>query len=201
MWQHAFHTHTHNTTQPHPSLPAQVRHMDDPSVAGAMRSRCSFLCRPGLHVVHVASEMAPIAKVAGFLNFISREGLGLGESAAHGGARRRHAQALGPSCKNCIVWGPKAWAGACTWRTPRATRRVKAAQATRLLSQPPDPCRPRNCPTTGGRAGRRRHVARKGARRLRDAVRGTLSCPLASLVDSTRDAAACFACLMQSAAL
>lgn len=35
----------------------------DEQLAQALRARCSFLRRPGLHVVHIACEMAPIAKV------------------------------------------------------------------------------------------------------------------------------------------
>ena len=46
---------------PHPN-PPQVRH-DEPSLLSALKARCGSIQRPGLHVVHVAAEMAPIAKV------------------------------------------------------------------------------------------------------------------------------------------
>ncbi|GBF88551.1 starch synthase, chloroplastic-like protein [Raphidocelis subcapitata] len=38
---------------------------DDSAVASLLLSRFNFLRRPGLHVVHVASEMVPVAKVGG----------------------------------------------------------------------------------------------------------------------------------------
>lgn len=38
---------------------------DDHAVASLLLSRFNFLQRPGLHVVHIASEMVPIAKVGG----------------------------------------------------------------------------------------------------------------------------------------
>ena len=38
---------------------------DDHAVASLLLSRFNFLRRPGLHVVHIASEMVPIAKVGG----------------------------------------------------------------------------------------------------------------------------------------
>jgi hypothetical protein len=38
---------------------------DDHAVASLLLSRFNFLRRPGLHVVHVASEMVPVAKVGG----------------------------------------------------------------------------------------------------------------------------------------
>jgi hypothetical protein len=44
----------------------QVRFVaDDHAVASLLLSRFNFLRRPGLHVVHVASEMVPVAKVGG----------------------------------------------------------------------------------------------------------------------------------------
>ncbi|GLI64546.1 hypothetical protein VaNZ11_007864 [Volvox africanus] len=48
-----------------------VRHLDDKSVAGALAGRCAWLRPPGLNVVHVASEMAPIAKVGGLADVVS----------------------------------------------------------------------------------------------------------------------------------
>ncbi|KAG2487464.1 hypothetical protein HYH03_013886 [Edaphochlamys debaryana] len=48
-----------------------VRHQDDRSVAGALAGRCSWLRPPGLNVVHVASEMAPIAKVGGLADVVA----------------------------------------------------------------------------------------------------------------------------------
>jgi hypothetical protein len=54
--------------QPPPSpaaTPHQVRGAEDHAVASLLLSRFNFLRRPGLHVVHVASEMVPIAKVGG----------------------------------------------------------------------------------------------------------------------------------------
>ena len=38
---------------------------DDHAVASLLLSRFNFLRRPGLHVVHIASEMVPVAKVGG----------------------------------------------------------------------------------------------------------------------------------------
>ncbi|EFJ43179.1 hypothetical protein VOLCADRAFT_106932 [Volvox carteri f. nagariensis] len=48
-----------------------VRHLDDKSVAGALAGRCAWLRPPGLNVVHVASELAPIAKVGGLADVVS----------------------------------------------------------------------------------------------------------------------------------
>ncbi|KXZ52403.1 hypothetical protein GPECTOR_9g447 [Gonium pectorale] len=48
-----------------------VRHMDDKAVSGALAGRCSWLRPPGLNVVHVASEMAPIAKVGGLADVVA----------------------------------------------------------------------------------------------------------------------------------
>jgi hypothetical protein len=45
---------------------SQVRQStDNHAVASLLLSRFTFLRRPGLHVVHVASEMVPVAKVGG----------------------------------------------------------------------------------------------------------------------------------------
>jgi hypothetical protein len=38
---------------------------DDHAVASLLLSRFNFLRRPGLHVVHIAAEMVPVAKVGG----------------------------------------------------------------------------------------------------------------------------------------
>lgn len=44
----------------------QVRTVaDDHALASLLLSRFTFLRRPGLHVVHIASEMVPVAKVGG----------------------------------------------------------------------------------------------------------------------------------------
>lgn len=48
-----------------------VRNQDDKSVAGALAGRCAWLRPPGLNVVHVASEMAPIAKVGGLADVVA----------------------------------------------------------------------------------------------------------------------------------
>ena len=44
---------------------SHTRAADDNTVAGLLLTRFNFLRRPGLHVVHVASEMVPVAKVGG----------------------------------------------------------------------------------------------------------------------------------------
>ena len=43
--------------------PRQYQGLDDAGLASALRKFCRILRRPGLHVVHIASEMTPIAKV------------------------------------------------------------------------------------------------------------------------------------------
>lgn len=47
------------------SLTPQARHVaDDHAVASLLLSRFNFLRRPGLHVVHIASEMVPVSAAA-----------------------------------------------------------------------------------------------------------------------------------------
>ena len=53
---------------------------DDATLASALGARCGVAPRPGLHIVHVASEAAPFAKVGGLADVVS----GLGR--AHFGA-------------------------------------------------------------------------------------------------------------------
>lgn len=48
----------------------QVRFSADSVVVAALQQRCGFLRRPGLHIVHIASEMAPLAKVGGLADVV-----------------------------------------------------------------------------------------------------------------------------------
>jgi hypothetical protein len=65
---------------------------DDHAVASLLLSRFNFLRRPGLHVVHVASEMVPVAKVGGLGDVVT-------------GLAKAHQQ-------RCVWGGSAGWAGA-----------------------------------------------------------------------------------------
>jgi hypothetical protein len=68
---------------------------DDHAVASLLLSRFNFLRRPGLHVVHIASEMVPVAKVGGLGDVVAglakahqqRWGWGVGEGLGVPGLR------------------------------------------------------------------------------------------------------------------
>eukprot|EP00850_Spirogloea_muscicola_P007677 SM000039S14507 [mRNA] locus=s39:477496:482960:+ [translate_table: standard] len=49
----------------------QVRWWDDVSITSVFTNRLGFLRRPGLHTVHVTSEMAPVAKVGGLADVVT----------------------------------------------------------------------------------------------------------------------------------
>eukprot|EP00850_Spirogloea_muscicola_P002127 SM000008S22216 [mRNA] locus=s8:473342:477892:- [translate_table: standard] len=49
----------------------QVRWWDDVSITSVFTHRLGFLRRPGLHIVHVTSEMAPVAKVGGLADVVT----------------------------------------------------------------------------------------------------------------------------------
>jgi len=46
------------------------RHVPNSELAGILGGRCGFLRRPGLHVVHIAAEFAPLAKVGGLADVV-----------------------------------------------------------------------------------------------------------------------------------
>jgi len=50
---------------------ARSGNWDDNRLVGAFKARCGSVRRPGLHVIHVAAEMAPIAKVGGLADVVT----------------------------------------------------------------------------------------------------------------------------------
>lgn len=78
----------------------QVRNWsDDAAAAGLLLSQTMFTKRPGVHVVHVASEMVPIAKVRTWMQVIStRQQLVNRETWSHGAGSSLSRQTAHHTC-------------------------------------------------------------------------------------------------------
>ena len=66
---HTPYTPPHTSTLCHTQ--ARSQNWGDVAILDALKARCGSLRRPGLHVVHVAAEMAPIAKVGGLADVVT----------------------------------------------------------------------------------------------------------------------------------
>ncbi|GFR45954.1 hypothetical protein Agub_g7421, partial [Astrephomene gubernaculifera] len=100
-----------------------VRHLEDTEVAGALAGRCSWLRPPQLNVVHIASEMAPIAKVGGLADVVTslakaHQASGLLTEVIlpkYDCINYADVHELRPMCEVEVPWGPGAGVRTAVW--------------------------------------------------------------------------------------